>query len=72
MGVIAQTKLRPSGRVYTCKVNDVCEDAEDRAAVAAWMADQTNSNEAIADKLGVSKGTVRNHRAGRCVCFRNG
>ena len=72
MGALAQTKPVPSGRVYPCKIDTLCEDAEDRALVSELMADKTRSTRSIALRIGVNEGTAAKHRDGNCACYRHG
>ena len=72
MGVLAQTAPVPSGRAYPCKINTLCEDDEDRAKVAEWMADKSRSTRSVAIQIGVSEGTAAKHRYGACSCARRG
>jgi len=72
MGALAQAKPVPSGRVYPCKVATLCEDDEDRAKVAEWMADKSRSTRSIALQIGVNEGTAGKHRYGACSCARRG
>ena len=74
MGVLAQNRPTQSGRVYTCKIDEILADADDddRAAVAELMADNTRSTRSIANWLRVSEGTASKHRYGGCACVRRG
>lgn len=73
MGQLAKSiQARPSGRVYTCKIDTLCEDDADRKAVAALMSNPDMSCRAIARELNVSEGTAYKHRSKDCQCFKQG
>jgi transposase-like protein len=73
MGRLAETIAKPvSGRQYSCKINTLCADDDDRAAVAALMSDNTLSVRAIARTLNVSEGTAFKHRSKECQCYKGG
>jgi len=59
-----------SGRSYNCKIATLCEDDEDRKAVAALMSNPDLSVRAIARTLSVHEGTVFKHRSKQCQCYK--
>lgn len=77
---IAETEVRPSGRVYTCLVAEVIKADEKPDAAAAAVRDRLAatkadgsrmySNRVLGAWLSISESTVMKHRNGDCVCSR--
>ena len=75
MGALAkkiESNPSPSGRRYTCRIDTICEDDDDRKAVADILANRDMSINAKANTLGVHATVVVKHQAKHCACFKAG
>lgn len=61
-----------SGRQYTCKVDTICQDDEDRAAVRDLLADKSLSVRSKAQALGVHPEVLTKHLRKACQCYKRG